>query len=276
MSDLALRMCGTATSSPPVRSFERPVFSDRSVGCLAASENHDAAFAGQPAVVQLTENLAAVERVAGPKCVAPDTERATIRESVGDNKDDSLHTAVASLQTEASVESLDVANPGLRLGSDSLAVGLYHGIPCPTIAGNRQRHLSPHDQPTPQPTTKAAQDGDVCRVPHRIPARKRPDGQIETYCSANSGEKRNPGSDLTAALDAPDRRVRNRRRGSHLGLAEPSCQSRVAHLSSKRNQHSPRHSPGSIAWAFAAGHREGASQAIIHSRFTSTESNLVR
>lgn len=85
-----------------------------------------------------------------------------------DDEDHAIHTAVADLQREPTLERLDVVEDGLGLGRAAPIFTPDDGVPGPEIGPDRQRDLGSHHQAGVKSSPKAIQHSLLPGVADRV------------------------------------------------------------------------------------------------------------
>ncbi len=183
---------------------------------------------------------------------------------VSDEQDQPVTCTVAQLHREPSLKRLNVSQPGLRLDGYGPSLAGHHGVPGTSIAGDRKRHfvgVAEAGQSSPEPR----QEGQVCRIPDRVIARKHPKRKIQSEHGRQQCQMDERDSTGLTELDPTDLRRRDAHGYAELRLGQARGVTSVPQLVTEPPQRLIRTAPRSIEAALASRHL-GTMPADAHPR----------
>jgi len=113
-------------------------------------------------------------RKSDPQDVAVRADDLAIRPRVEDEEHESIHPSVALLESQPTVEGLDIANSCLGFDTDPAAWAHGRCIPRPQVARDRKRDFRSPAERAVATNMQSLQQRGMGNVPNRIAGRKRP------------------------------------------------------------------------------------------------------
>lgn len=213
------------------------------------------------------DHITSVEWQKGPKRLTMRRHGLTVRPRIRHDYHELIKAAIAEFQAEATLQSLDVSQPGLRLDRYGHASEGHDPVPGAAITRDRKRYFRAPHCFWGQAREKAMQEGELARIANRVAVWKGSHGEFEAHRHAGSAELLDREIAQLTALNSPDLGVRHADGRSRSELAQSARHPRGAKFAAHAQPDSASVSSRLVDPTLTAGHPDilyrGASPPVI-------------